>query len=179
MSGKRSGMMDRRVRKTREALYSAFAALVAERGYDRLSIQDISDEADVGRTTFYAHFKTKDDLLRFGFVRLREHLELLPRSTPEDRRAFLAALLGHAKSHTGLFAALVRGGGAGLAEAEFSSIIEDVVASEVGEGERRGTMLAMLSGALVTAIRRWVDAGAKGSGAEIIEAFEVLLKAAR
>lgn len=179
MRGKRSGTMDRRVRKTREALYSAFAALVAERGYDRLSIQDIIDEADVGRTTFYAHFKTKDDLLRFGFVRLREHLELLPRSTPEDRRAFLAALLGHAKSHAGLFAALARGGGGGLAEAEFSSIIEDVVASEVGEGERRGTMLGMLSGALVTAIRRWVDAGAKGSGAEIIEAFEVLVTAAQ
>ena len=171
--------MDRRVRKTREALYSAFAALVAERGYDRLSIQDIIDEADVGRTTFYAHFKTKDDLLRFGFIRLREHLELLPRSTPQDRRAFLAALLGHAKSHAGLFVALARGGGGGLAETEFSSIIEDVVASEVGEGERRGTMLAMLSGALLTAIRRWIDAGAKGRGSEIIEAFDVLVTAAR
>lgn len=53
------------------------------------------------------------------------------------------------------------------------------MASEVGEGGRRDTMLGMLSGALVTAIRRWVDAGAKGSGSEIIEAFEVLLTAAQ
>lgn len=72
-----------------------------------------------------------------------------------------------------LFVALVRGGG--LAEAEFSSIIEDVVASEMREGKGHGIMPAMLSGALLTAIHRWIDAGAKGAGAEIIEAFDLLV----
>lgn len=124
--------MDRRIRKTREALYSAFVALVVEKGYDQLSVQDIIDEADVGRTTFYAHFKTKDELLRFGFTQLREDLGLLPRATRHDRAAFLEALLRHAKAHAGLFMALSHGGGGGLAEAEFGRIVEDIVAGDLG-----------------------------------------------
>ncbi|SHF53470.1 TetR/AcrR family transcriptional regulator [Devosia limi] len=170
--------MDRRVRKTREALYSAFAALVAEKGYDQLSVRAILDEADVGRTTFYAHFKAKEDLLRFGFARLREQLASLPRSTAEDRRVFIRALLDHAKSHAGLFVALA-GGGGGLAEAEFRGIVEDIVATEIGPGEAQATITAMLSGALLAGIRGWIDAGAKGAGAEIIEAFDLLLAASR
>lgn len=171
--------MDRRVRKTREALYSAFAALVAEKGYDQLSVRAILDEAHVGRTTFYAHFKAKEDLLRFGFTRLREQLASLPRSTAEDRRVFIRALLDHAKSHAGLFAALAGGAGGGLAEAEFRGITEDIVATEIGPGEAQATMTTMLSGALLAGIRRWIDAGAKGAGAEIIEAFDLLLAASR
>jgi AcrR family transcriptional regulator len=175
----RSEMMDRRVRKTREALYSAFVALVAERGYDRFSIQDLIDEADVGRTTFYAHFKAKEDLLQFGFSRWRDQLASLPKSTAAERRAFMEALLGHAKSHAGLFAVLLGGGGGRLAETEFRSIVEEVVAAEVGAGERQVTMIAMLSGALLAAIRQWIDAGTKGSGAEIIDCFDKLVTGAK
>jgi len=171
-------MMDRRVRKTREALYSAFVALIAERGYDGFSIQDLIEAADVGRTTFYAHFKAKEDLLQFGVNRWRDHLASLPKSTAAERRAFMEALLGHAKSHAGLFIALLGGGGGRLAETEFRSIVEEVVAPELVPGERRPTMIAMLSGALLAAIRQWVDAGAKGSGAEIIVSFDKLVSAA-
>jgi AcrR family transcriptional regulator len=174
-----SEMMDRRVRKTREALYSAFVALVAERGYDGFSIQDLIDEADVGRTTFYAHFKAKEDLLQFGFNRWRDELTSLPKSTAAERRGFMEALLGHTKSHAGLFAALLGGGGGALAETEFRSIVEEVVAAEVGPDEHRATMIAMLSGALLAAIRQWIDAGVKGSGAEILDAFDKLVSAAK
>jgi AcrR family transcriptional regulator len=56
-------MEDRRVRRTRTALVEAFLGLVVERGYERITIQDILDRADVGRSTFYAHYRDKEALL--------------------------------------------------------------------------------------------------------------------
>jgi AcrR family transcriptional regulator len=53
---------DRRVERTRELLQKALIELVAERGYDAITIQDIVDRANVGRTTFYLHYKSKDEL---------------------------------------------------------------------------------------------------------------------
>lgn len=55
---------DRRVRKTKQALRSALDELLLERQYGRISVQDILDRSDVGKTTFYAHYGNKDDLLR-------------------------------------------------------------------------------------------------------------------
>lgn len=56
-------MADRRVRRTRELLQKALLELMSERGYDAITIQEIVDRANVGRTTFYLHFNSKDELL--------------------------------------------------------------------------------------------------------------------
>ena len=57
------GRTDRRIGKTRRALKEALASLIVEKGYEAVTVQDVIDRADVGRSTFYAHFLDKDDLL--------------------------------------------------------------------------------------------------------------------
>ena len=55
--------MDRRQRKTRQAIYDAFEKLMEQEPYNSITVAQVIDEADIGRSTFYAHFETKDKLL--------------------------------------------------------------------------------------------------------------------
>jgi AcrR family transcriptional regulator len=54
--------IDRRAQRTQELLQKALIELIAERGYDAITVQDIVDRASVGRTTFYLHYSSKDEL---------------------------------------------------------------------------------------------------------------------
>ena len=66
--------MDRRQRKTREAIFSAFSQLIRARKYESITVQDIIDKADIGRSTFYSHFETKDHLLKAICSDIFEHI---------------------------------------------------------------------------------------------------------
>lgn len=72
--GVAGGREDRRVRRTRRLLREALLGLVAEKGYDRVTVQDVIDRADLSRATFYAHFRDKDDLLISGLDELEQSL---------------------------------------------------------------------------------------------------------
>lgn len=64
---------DRRVQKTRKLLSDAFVALVLEKGYEAVSIRDITEKAKVGRSTFYSHYESKEQLMLWGhdhFIRV-------------------------------------------------------------------------------------------------------------
>jgi len=56
--------IDRRTERTRKALMSAFLELVLSRGYDAVTVEDIVERADIGRSTFYMHYAGKEDILR-------------------------------------------------------------------------------------------------------------------
>ena len=55
--------MDKRIKRTHDAIYKAFAAVLKEKSYNKMTIEDILKESGVSRSTFYTHFKTKEDLL--------------------------------------------------------------------------------------------------------------------
>ncbi len=92
---------DRRVARTRQLLRDALVSLILERGYDEVTVQDVLDRANLGRSTFYAHYRNKDDLLFSGF---EEFAALLPVGDLGEavaiadrvRRNFAAAAAVHA-----------------------------------------------------------------------------------
>jgi len=105
---------DRRVQRTHQLLREALFALIQERGFERLSVQDIIDRANIGRATFYAHFDNKEDLLFSGFDTLRTALRTrqrvaLAKEDAGDGRLFAYShdLLSHVYEHRHLFQAMV------------------------------------------------------------------------
>jgi AcrR family transcriptional regulator len=61
---------DRRIQRTRQLIQDALVALITEKGYEKVTIQDIIDRANVGRSTFYAHYRDKEDLLLRGVAEI-------------------------------------------------------------------------------------------------------------
>ena len=112
---------DRRVKRTRRVLRDSLLALVAERGWDAVSVLDVCERAEVGRSTFYTHFADKEALLLSGFDDLREFL----RSQPAERSPlpFLRGLIEHANENRRLFRSLIGKRAGVLAQKNFRDFV--------------------------------------------------------
>ena len=101
--------MDRRIQRTRENLRDALMAIILEKGYEAVTVQDVIDRANVGRSTFYSHFQDKDDLFLSGFEALRDQFEThLANLSPENQDPWNLSLMmfQHAQGHLHAYKAM-------------------------------------------------------------------------
>jgi AcrR family transcriptional regulator len=124
---------DRRVRRTRELLRRALLLLIQEQGYDRITVQDLLDRADIGRSTFYAHYRDKDDLLLSGFEDIRSALgeeraaaEQAAGATSEFLQP-LRTVFRHVEDHRHVWQPLARKGGAEVVTRILRDNVTDLV----------------------------------------------------
>lgn len=83
----RNGKMDRRIRRTRDRLGGAIMQLLQEKQFESITVQDVLDRAHVGRSTFYSHFRDRDDLFLSDVDEFYEHMAmaLSSEAEPSDR----------------------------------------------------------------------------------------------
>jgi AcrR family transcriptional regulator len=168
--------IDRRITRTRGMLQHALTSLILKRGYEAITIQDICDAANVGRSTFYAHYTSKDDLKRTGFERLRKELvdrQREARSAPGDIKdrtlGFSLTMFEHARDHIDLYRALVGGRGGAVSLGEIRQILSDLVRNELaatgGKNSAdivpRELVVQYVVGAFMAVMTWWLDGGAK------------------
>lgn len=158
--------VDRRVQRTRASLHDALLSLVAEREYDSITVQDILDRANVGRSTFYVHFRDKEDLFLSGMEPLRAVLMRVVKAGGETREAldFTVDIFRHAGGYRQAYKAIVRGRMGVAAERLFFILLVDLIREDL---QLRGTIRQpaqsleavayALAGALMAMIAWWVD----------------------
>jgi len=101
---------DRRIQRTRQLLQDALIALILEKGFEAVTVQDIIDRANVGRSTFYAHFQDKEDLFLSGFENLRAQFEQHMLGQPlieQDPWKISLVMFKHAQEYQRVYKALV------------------------------------------------------------------------
>lgn len=167
---------DRRIPRTRALLQHALNSLILKKHYDAITVQDICDAANVGRSTFYAHYTGKDDLKRKGFEKL--HKELADRqrealaTTPDAGNrnlGFSLAMFEHARDHLGNYRALVGGRGGAVSLTTIRKMLSDLVRKELAatadndssDAVPRELVVQFVVGAYMALLTWWLDGGAK------------------
>lgn len=118
---------DRRVRRTRRILGDALVELILEKRYERITVQDILDRADIGRSTFYAHYRDKEALLVANFDDMREELlRELAVVTPGPAGPF-HAVFDHAYRNRRVYRALCGRQGGAVVHRHLQRLIGDLL----------------------------------------------------
>jgi AcrR family transcriptional regulator len=162
------GELDRRVRRTRRALRAAVVELVADKGYQAVTVDHICERADVTRATFYAHFRDKEHLLSSVADDLVDTcLDAFEAAGGVDRGAErLVVLFEHARAEDTAFRLVLRGEGDGAALRRVRERLTTIVAETLDEHRRLlGTapvvplevLTRMVVGEIVAVLGWWLD----------------------
>ncbi|MDF5753623.1 TetR/AcrR family transcriptional regulator [Spongiactinospora sp. TRM90649] len=169
---------DRRVRRTRQAVQRALIELILDKGYDAVTVTDIINRADVGRSTFYAHFADKQDVLFSNLDELAETLRSSAKAHGDDGLfGFSLPMLEHVAEQRSLMRAVLgrRGGAAIIARAErfIGEIVRDDIIAALPPGAPPPPALDLVVtgvvGAFVAMLSRWAD-GDPSAGPEEVDA---------
>ncbi|MFC5826108.1 TetR/AcrR family transcriptional regulator [Nonomuraea insulae] len=166
---------DRRVRRTRRLIQEALVALILEKGYDAVTVTDIIDQADVGRSTFYAHFTDKQDVL-FSNLEQLTFLHPAPADGAGELFAFSRPMFEHVREQERLVRALMGKRSGGLVHARGEQLLAAAVRGElIAAGGQVSASLDLLVICVVSAfmglLRAWVDGETTASPAELNAAF--------
>jgi AcrR family transcriptional regulator len=153
-------VLDRRVRRSRRLLQEALVALIDERGYDRLTVQDVLDRADVGRSTFYAHFRDKDALFMSCFDDLRGELDAMTGAGPEpDTTRPIGVVFEHAYRNRRVYRAVCGRQGGNAFTHRLQRLLFDLLREHLDTAGSRlpvEMVAEYFAGALVSTLLWWV-----------------------
>ncbi len=171
---------DRRIQRTRQLLQDALIAVILEKGFDAVTVQDVIDRANVGRSTFYAHFQDKEDLLLSGFEHLREEFEkhLLSASVASGNPWDLSlSMFQHAEGQRPLYKALAGKQGGNIALTHIQKYLSVVLLSHMKKqlGKRKQSpppeiVAHYISSSYIALLSWWLDNDSPYS-AEQMDAF--------
>jgi AcrR family transcriptional regulator len=178
---KRRRQVDERIRRTRARLGSALVALIHEKAFNDVTVQEVLDRASVGRSTFYLHFRNKNDLLLSQLEMFLDTMSTtLSNSKEESHRVLpVAEMFSHIGGQNKIYRALADAGRLNdffdLAQGYFSRAIEQ----RLRESRRCSHLLHQelsarsyaLGASLLALLRSWVDRGAKEAPRSMDELF--------
>ena len=168
---------DRRTNRTRRQLKEALFSLILEKGYDAVTIEDITEKADLGRTTFYLHYHDKEELLLESIESVSEELldQIAPippsswntQPTTLNPRDPIRVVFRHAAGNAPLYLIILRGEGATRAAQRVRAIISQKVIEVLHESVENGAAITpqvpeevfanYLAGALMGMITWWLE----------------------
>jgi len=161
--------LDRRARRTRDALGDALIALVHEKPFDEIRVQDVLERAGVSRSTFYAHFRDKDDLFArdVGEFYERVAMGLSERREPSQRVAPVREFFAHV-AEAGPFRAALSASGRlretlELGRAPFARGIErrltELTRSAALTADERALFAQACAATLIAWLEAWLERG--------------------
>ncbi|HEX2777430.1 MAG TPA: TetR/AcrR family transcriptional regulator [Candidatus Acidoferrales bacterium] len=176
---------DRRVRRTRDALGDALVQLMHERPFDEIKVQHVLDRAGVGRSTFYTHFRDKDDLFVSDVDEFFAGMSTLlsRRREVSDRVAPVLEMFAHLAEMRKFYDALVASGKIHdlmqLAQGHFARGIErrlsELPRSRGLNAKHRPAIATALAGSLLSLMTWWITRTKRESPQQMDDAYHRLV----